>query len=71
LLHDLGHRAALVLVDGAIIFNALLKREERGSTGVGNGVAIPHVRLEQVKKSFGIMARLRDPIDLHRRWTIG
>ena len=54
LLHDLGHRAALALkVDGAIVFNALLKREELGSTGVGNGVAIPHVRLEQVKKSFG------------------
>ena len=64
LLHDLGHRAALALkVDGAIVFNALLKREELGSTGIGNGVAIPHVRLEQVKKSFGIMARLRDPID--------
>src|SRR5262252_6988209 len=66
LLHDLGHRAALALkVDGAIVFNALLKREELGSTGVGNGVAIPHVRLEQVKKSFGIMVRLRDPIDFN------
>jgi nitrogen PTS system EIIA component len=66
LLHDLGHRAALALkVDGAIVFNALLKREELGSTGIGNGVAIPHLRLEQVKKSFGIMARLRDPIDFN------
>ena len=64
LLHDLGHRAALALkVDGAVVFNALLKREELGSTGIGNGVAISHVRLEQVKKSFRIMARLRDPID--------
>jgi nitrogen PTS system EIIA component len=40
-----------------------LKREELGSTGVGNGVALPHVRLEQVKKPFGIMARLKQPID--------
>ena len=48
-----------------VIFNALLKREELGSTGVGNGVAIPHVRLEQVKKPFGIMARLRHPIDFN------
>src|SRR5215472_18988129 len=66
LLHDLARRAALVLkVDDDIIFNALLKREELGSTGVGNGVAIPHVRLEQVKKPFGIMARLRHPIDFN------
>ena len=32
---------------------------------IGNGVAIPHVRLEQVKKPFGIMARLRHPIDFN------
>ena len=64
LLHDLAHRAALVLkVDDDTVFSALLKREELGSTGVGNGVALPHVRLEQVKKPFGIMARLKQPID--------
>ena len=64
LLHDLAHRAALVLkVDDDVVFSALLKREELGSTGVGNGVAIPHVRLEQVKKPFGIMARLKYPMD--------
>ena len=28
-------------------------------------MAIPHVRLEQVKKSFGIIARLRGPIDFN------
>jgi len=51
LLRDLAHRAALVLkVDDDDVFNALLRREELGSTGVGNGVALPHVRLEQVKK---------------------
>ena len=66
LLHDLAHRAARVLnVDDDTVFNALLKREELGSTGVGNGVAIPHVRLEQVKRPFGIMARLKDPIDFN------
>jgi nitrogen PTS system EIIA component len=62
-LRDLARRAALTInVDDSVIFNALLKREELGSTGVGNGVAIPHVRLEQVKKPFGVMARLRHPI---------
>src|SRR6516164_4970918 len=64
LLHGLAHRAALVLkVDDDTVSSALLKREELGSTGVGNGVAIPHVRLEQVKEPFGIMARLKHPID--------
>jgi len=63
LLHDLAHRAAPVLnLDDDFVFNALLKREELGSTGVGNGVAIPHVRLEQVKSPFGILARLQHPI---------
>src|SRR5215472_15007828 len=66
LLHDLAHRAALVLkVDDDVVFGALLKREELGSTGMGNGVAIPHVRLEQVKKPFGILARLKHPIDFN------
>jgi PTS system nitrogen regulatory IIA component len=64
LLHDLAHRVApLLKVDDASVFNALVKREELGSTGVGNGVAIPHVRLEQVKEPFGIMVRLKLPID--------
>ena len=64
LLHDLAHRAALVLkVDDDTVSGALLKREELGSTGVGNAVAIPHVRLEQVKKPFAIMARLKHPIN--------
>jgi len=64
LLHDLARRAAPVLnIDADVVFNALLKREELGSTGVGNGVALPHVRLEQVKKPFAIMVRLKDPID--------
>ena len=64
LLRDLAHRAAVVLnVEDDIVFSALLKREELGSTGVGNGVAIPHVRLEQVRNPFGIMVRLKDPIN--------
>ena len=64
LVHDLAHRAAVVLnVEDDVVFSALLKREELGSTGVGNGVAIPHVRLEQVRDPFAIMVRLKDPIN--------
>jgi PTS system nitrogen regulatory IIA component len=64
LLHDLARRAGSVLkVDDNIVFSALLKREGLGSTGVGDGVALPHVRLEQVKKPFGIMVRLKHQIN--------
>ena len=32
----------------------LLKREELGSTGIGRGVAIPHARLPNLEKPFGL-----------------
>jgi PTS system nitrogen regulatory IIA component len=41
----------------------ILKREELGSTGTGGGVAIPHARIQGLNKSFGILARLNNPID--------
>ncbi|HEY2754185.1 MAG TPA: PTS sugar transporter subunit IIA [Pseudolabrys sp.] len=64
LLHDLSQRAAACLgLDEAAIVAALLKREALGSTGMGNGVAIPHARLAPVKKPFGLLARLDQPID--------
>ena len=73
LLYDLARRAALVLkVDADVLFRALVMREELGSTGVGHGVAIPHVRLEPVKNPFGIMVRLKEPIDFNAvGWTTG
>ncbi len=45
------------------ILSGLLKREELGSTGMGNGVAIPHARFQAIKKPFGIIVRLKQPID--------
>jgi PTS system nitrogen regulatory IIA component len=41
----------------------LSKREELGSTGVGNGVAIPHARFNQIDRPFGMLFRLRQPIE--------
>jgi PTS system nitrogen regulatory IIA component len=41
----------------------IAKREELGSTGVGNGVALPHTRLQGLKAPFGLLARLRHGID--------
>jgi nitrogen PTS system EIIA component len=45
------------------IFEILLQREKLGSTGVGNGIAIPHGKLPKLHKLFGLFARLDRPID--------
>ena len=46
-----------------VIFETLLQREKLGSTGVGNGVAIPHGKLPKLGKLFGLFARLARPVD--------
>jgi PTS system nitrogen regulatory IIA component len=45
------------------ILEILLQREKLGSTGVGNGVAIPHGKLSKLGNVFGLFARLERPID--------
>jgi nitrogen PTS system EIIA component len=40
-----------------------MQREKLGSTGVGNGIAIPHGKLPKLGKLFGLFARLDRPID--------
>jgi len=45
------------------IFEILVQREKLGSTGVGNGIAIPHGKLPSLQKLFGVFARLERPID--------
>ena len=40
-----------------------MQREKLGSTGVGNGVAIPHGKLPKLNKVFGLFARLERPVD--------
>src|SRR5476651_704863 len=45
------------------ILEILLQREKLGSTGVGNGVAIPHGKLPKLGKLFGFFARLDRPVD--------
>lgn len=41
----------------------LLKREELGSTGIGRGVAIPHARLSELHRPYGLLAKLKQPIE--------
>jgi PTS system nitrogen regulatory IIA component len=45
------------------ILEILLQREKLGSTGVGNGVAIPHGKLAKLGQVFGLFARLERPVD--------
>jgi PTS system nitrogen regulatory IIA component len=41
----------------------LLKREDLGSTGIGRGVAVPHARLPELHRPFGLLAKLKRPIE--------
>ena len=45
------------------IYERLLGRERLGSTGIGEGIAIPHCRLPQCEQAFGVLLRLAEPID--------
>ncbi|MFC5386274.1 PTS IIA-like nitrogen regulatory protein PtsN [Aquamicrobium segne] len=45
------------------IFETIMQREKLGSTGVGNGIAIPHGKLAGVKGITGVFARLETPVD--------
>jgi PTS system nitrogen regulatory IIA component len=55
--------AATVGLHEKAVFEVLLERERLGSTGVGNGVAIPHGKLPGLKRLYGFFARLASPID--------
>jgi len=66
LLEQLAKKAAVKLkLPEDNILSELLKREALGSTGMGNGVAIPHARFQSIKKPFGIIAKLKQPIDFN------
>lgn len=58
-----NHAAALWNLPVADVFETLLQRERLGSTGIGNGIAIPHGKLPSVSRPMGLFARLERPID--------
>lgn len=63
-LQEMSERAALTsALPPREIFDAVLQRERLGSTGVGDGVAIPHGKLGKCDHIFGVFARLERPID--------
>ena len=63
LLQDLAERAsALTDLPERRIFETLVERERLGTTGMGQGIAIPHGRLAGLSKITGLFARLDPPI---------
>ena len=65
-LQDLAKRAAEISgLHERAIFDVLMERERLGTTGVGNGIAIPHGKLASLDRIHGLFARLEQPIDFH------
>ncbi|NJC04846.1 PTS system nitrogen regulatory IIA component [Sphingomonas kaistensis] len=50
-------------LDVAELVAALLEREKLGTTGFGNGVAIPHGKVAGLRRIYGLVAHLAEPID--------
>lgn len=55
--------AGLVAADHRVIFETLNRREKLGSTGLGQGIAIPHGRLPIINRVYGLFARLAAPVN--------
>lgn len=63
LLQELANRAGRITgLESREIFNALLQRERLGSTGLGRGIAVPHIKMEGLKSITCLFARLEKPV---------
>ncbi len=57
------HAATLTGLPDRELFEALLQRERLGSTGIGEGIAIPHGRMPGIDRLVGLFAKTEKPID--------
>ncbi len=63
-LQELSKRAAeLTGQPERAIFEVLIQRERLGTTGVGQGIAIPHGKLPELDRLYALFARLETPVD--------
>jgi PTS system nitrogen regulatory IIA component len=63
LFHDLGELAETNYgLNPAAVIEALIEREGLGPTGVGQGIALPHARMDDVDEVKGIFLRLEKPL---------
>ena len=64
LLQDLSNKAAEITgLNERTIFDTILERENLGSTGFGEGTALPHGRFEGLDRVYGFFAKLNSPVD--------
>ena len=62
-LQEIARRAAtLTGLTERGIYDVLAERERRESTGIGRGIAIPHGKLAELSRLYGLFARLERPI---------
>src|SRR2546429_1619828 len=62
-LQEIARRAAVITGCGERqIYEVLAERERLGSTGICPGVAVPHGKLSELNRLFGVFARLDRPI---------
>lgn len=50
-------------LDSQLVFETLMNREKLGSTGLGNGIAIPHGKIAGLERVLAIFIRLETPIE--------
>jgi PTS system nitrogen regulatory IIA component len=63
-LQEMAHKAAsLTRLPERRIFEILSEREKLGSTGMGQGIAIPHGRVPGIERMTGLFAQLDHPVD--------
>ncbi|MEM8774305.1 MAG: PTS sugar transporter subunit IIA [Pseudomonadota bacterium] len=64
LMHELANLAeAAYGLKQSVTVDALIDRESLGPTGVGNGVALPHARMDGLENVSGAMILLQSPLD--------
>ena len=63
-LREIARRAGAHLkLDAAPILQAIMAREAMGSTGLGRGFALPHVRIDAIAAPVGFLVRLAHPVE--------
>lgn len=63
LLQELANEGARITgIEAQVIFETLLRREKLGSTGLGEGIAIPHGKFPSLDRVHGVFARLATPV---------
>ena len=64
LFHDLGELAETCYGHpSTLVVDALVERESLGPTGVGQGIALPHARMDDAEEVCGLFLRLEKPLN--------